>query len=47
MNFVPVKTAEQQAVLGLHRGRQGLAKGRTAQANQIRGLLGEYGIVIP
>ena len=38
MTFVPVKTAEQQAVLGLHRGRQGFVKGRTAQANQIRGL---------
>ena len=47
MTFVPVKTAEQQAVLGLHRGRQGFVKGRTAQANQIRGLLGEFGIVIP
>jgi transposase len=46
MNFVPVKTAEQQAVLGLHRARQGLVKGRTAQANQIPGLLGEFGIVI-
>jgi transposase len=46
MTFVPVKTAEQQAVLGLHRGRQGFVKARTAQANQIRGLLAEYGIVI-
>jgi transposase len=47
MNFVPVKTAEQQAVLALHRGRQGFVKARTAQANQIRGLLAEFGIVIP
>ena len=47
MTFVPVKTAEQQAVLGLHRGRQGFVKARTAQANQIRGLLAEYGMVIP
>jgi transposase len=47
MRFVPVKTAEQQAVLGLHRARQGFTKGRTAQANQIRGLLAEFGIVIP
>ena len=47
MRFVPVKTGEQQAVLSLHRARQGFVKARTAQANQIRGLLAEYGIVIP
>jgi transposase len=35
--FVPVKTAEQQAVLALHRSRQSFIKQRTAQANQIRG----------
>jgi transposase len=46
MRFVPVKTAEQQAVLALHRARQGFVKARTAQANQIRGLLAEFGIVI-
>ena len=46
MRFVPVKTAEQQALLALHRGRQGYVKTRTAFANQIRGLLAEYGIVI-
>jgi len=47
MRFVPVKTGEQQAVLSLHRARQGFVKARTAQANQIRGLLAEYGIVMP
>jgi transposase len=47
MRFVPVKTAEQQAVLSVHRARQGFVKARTAQANQIRGLLAEFGIVIP
>ena len=47
MCFVPVKTAEAQAVLALHRARQGFVKARTAQANQIRGLLAEFGIVIP
>jgi transposase len=46
MRFVAVKTAEQQAVLALHRARQGLVKARTAQANQLRGLLAEFGIVI-
>jgi transposase len=47
MRFVPVKNIEQQAVLSLHRVRQGFVAARTAQANQIRGLLGEFGLVIP
>lgn len=47
MRFVPVKNSEQQAILSLHRSRQGFVKARTAQANQIRGLLLEFGIVIP
>jgi transposase len=47
MRFVPVKTVEQQALLSVHRARQGFVKARTAQANQIRGLLAEFGIVIP
>jgi transposase len=46
MRFVPAKTPEQQELLALHRVRSGLVKERTAQANQLRGLLGEYGIVI-
>ena len=46
MRFVPVKSAEQQDLLALHRVRSGLVKERTAQANRLRGLLGEYGIVI-
>lgn len=47
MRFVPIKNGEQQSVLAMHRARQGFVKARTAQANQIRGLLAEYGIVIP
>lgn len=47
MRFVPIKNVEQQAMLSVHRARQGLVKARTAQANQIRGLLSEFGIVIP
>jgi transposase len=47
MRFVAVKTIEMQAVLALHRARQGFVKARTAQANQIRGLLAEFGIVVP
>jgi len=47
MRFVPIKNTEQQAVLSLHRARQGFVRARTAQANQIRGLLAEYGIALP
>lgn len=47
MRFVPKKTVEQQAILSVHRARQGFVKARTAQGNQIRGLLSEFGIVIP
>ena len=46
MRFVPVKSVEQQALLSLHRVRQGFVRARTAQANQIRGLLGEFGRVV-
>jgi len=47
MRFVPVKSAEQQAVLSLHRIRQALITQRTALVNQLRGLLSEFGLVIP
>jgi len=47
MRFVPIKSVEQQAVLSLHRVRQGFVRARTAQGNQIRGLLGEAGLIIP
>jgi len=47
MPTVPIKNAEQQAILSVHRARQGFVKARTAQSNQIRGLLAEYGIVLP
>jgi transposase len=47
MRFVPIKSIEQQGILSVHRVRQGFVKARTAQANQIRGLLGEFGLVIP
>jgi transposase len=46
MRFVARKTVEQQAILSVHRARQGFVKARTAQANQIRGLLAEFGIVL-
>ena len=46
MRFVPVKSPEQQGLLALHCARSGWVKARTAQANQIRGLLSEFGIVV-
>ena len=47
MRFVPIKSVEQQAILVLHRVRKGLIDERTAQINQLRGLLSEFGIVLP
>ena len=47
MRFVARKTVEQQAIISVHRARQGFVKARTAQGNQIRGLLSEFGIVMP
>jgi transposase len=44
---VAIKTEEQQTVLALHRMRQQLVKFRTAQINGLRGLLAEYGEVMP
>lgn len=46
MKFVPIKTIEQQDIQLLHRARELAVKQRTAQANQIRGLLAEYGVII-
>ena len=43
MRFVPVKSAEQQAILALHRVRQGWIEERTATINRIRALLTEFG----
>jgi|APCry1669192647_1035423.scaffolds.fasta_scaffold01216_4 transposase len=47
MRFVPVKTIDQQDVLSIHRVRERLVKNRTALSNEIRGLLHEFGIIIP
>ncbi len=46
MRFVAVKTVDQQDIQSIHRIRQRLVCSRTSLANEIRGLLGEYGIVI-
>ncbi|MEK6245979.1 MAG: IS110 family transposase [Pseudomonadota bacterium] len=47
MRFVAVKTVEQQDIQAAHRIRSELNKQRTAKANQIRGLVAEYGLVAP
>ncbi|MFP3034436.1 MAG: IS110 family transposase [Candidatus Tisiphia sp.] len=47
MRLVPIKTIEQQDILFIHRVRQRLVKNRTALANEIRGLLYEFGFTIP
>jgi transposase len=47
MRFVPVKSVEQQSDLSLHRVRQGFVEERTATLNRLRGLLAEFGHVLP
>ena len=47
MRFVPVKEAHQQIILTLHRTRQGFVEERTALYNRLRGLISEFGIVLP
>lgn len=47
MRFVPAKSVEQQDIQCLHRVRSRLVSARTQLANQVRGLLAEYGIILP
>jgi transposase len=47
MRFVPVKTAEQQAALLLHRGRERLVRQRTGLVNALRAHLAEFGVIAP
>lgn len=47
MRFVPIKNIEQQAIIAVHTARVGFVKQRTAQGNQIRGLLAEFGLIVP
>ena len=47
MRFVPPKSVQQQCELLVHRARQGFVQQRTASINRIRGLLSEFGIVLP
>lgn len=45
MRFVPVKSADQQAVLMLHKSRELLVKQRTMCVNALRGHLSEFGLI--
>lgn len=47
MRFVAIKTIEQQVIQAEHRIRTRLVKSRTALSNEVRGLLVEFGIVVP
>ena len=47
MRTVAIKSIEQQQIMGLHRLRQLLIKQRTGLINQLRGLLSEFGIILP
>ena len=47
MRFVAIKSVEQQDAQATHRIREELISQRTAKANQIRGLVGEYGLIAP
>jgi transposase len=47
MHFVAVKTTEQQDIQALHRLRERRLADRTALCNQLRGLLAEYGLILP
>jgi len=47
MHPVGIKTIEQQDIQAIHRVREGIKTHRTAKANQIRGLVAEYGLVAP
>src|SRR3954468_21585358 len=47
MRFVHVKTADQQAAVLLHRGRERLVRQRTMLVNALRGHLAEFGVIAP
>lgn len=47
MRFVAAKTVEQQTMQAEHRIRARLVRSRTALSNEIRGLLSEFGVIVP
>jgi transposase len=47
MRFVPIKSELAQSRLSVHAVRQGWVEARTACINRLRGLLSEFGVVLP
>jgi transposase len=47
MRFVPVKSVDAQVTLTVHRARSGFVEERTATINRLRGLMSEFGVVLP
>ena len=47
MRFVPIKDEEQQAILVVHRVRKGLVNDQNRISNRLRGLMAEFGVVVP
>jgi transposase len=47
MRFVPVKSIEQQARLAWHRVREGDKAESLSVSNRLRGLLAEFGVIVP
>ncbi|MDP4360413.1 transposase, partial [Escherichia coli] len=47
MRFVPIKSAEQQSILMLHRTRDLFVRQRTMLVNSLRGQLAEFGLIAP
>ena len=47
VRFVEIKSVEQQDIQSLERIRERLLKNRSGDSNQLRGLLAEYGIILP
>src|SRR5258706_1295012 len=47
MRFVPVKSAEQQALLAMHRVPHGFVVERTATIHRLPGLMSEFGVLLP
>lgn len=47
MHFVPIKSVDAQVTLSLHRVRSGFVEERTATFNRLRGLMSEFGVVLP
>lgn len=47
MRFVPLKSIQAQNLQAIHRARKRLVRDKVSLINEVRGLLGEYGIVIP